>query len=292
VGDLPHRRGDREVHGHPPELRRAAAVRRCDARRTRLSNSAGDIDAAARLLAASSRGVALTGAGISAESGIPTFRGEGGLWRQYDPVKVATLENFMADPRQYWEVARERGPAVLAAAPNPGHLALAALQKASRLVAVVTQNTDGLHQDAGTERVIELHGSGRTVECLDCGTRESRRDVQERLDLEMPPRCRICGGTFLKPTAVFFGEAMPEAAVIEARRLAEAADVMLVVGSSLVVFPAAEIPVVAVRAGAPLIVLNAEPTPLDRFAEVVIRGRAGEVLPELAYKAINEISDG
>ena len=236
--------------------------------------------------------MALTGAGISAESGIPTFRGEGGLWRQYDPVKVASIENFMADPRAYWEVARERGPAVLAAQPNPAHFALAGLEKAGRLAAVITQNTDGLHQDAGTQKVIELHGSGRTVECLDCGTRESRADVQRRLDFELPPRCRICGGTFLKPTAVFFGEPMPEPAVAESRRLAEDADVMLVVGSSLVVFPAAEIPLIAARAGAALIVVNAEPTPLDRFAAVVILGLAGEVLPELAYKAIIRAADG
>jgi NAD-dependent deacetylase len=233
------------------------------------------------------RGVALTGAGISAESGIPTFRGEGGLWTQYDPVKVATLDNFMADPRAYWTVARERGPAVLAAEPNPGHYALTGLQKGGRLVAVITQNTDGLHQDAGTENVIELHGSGRTVECLDCGTRESRADVQRRLEFQLPPRCRVCGGMFLKPMAVFFGEPMPADAVAEAQRLAAEADVMLVVGSSLVVFPAADIPLYAVHAGAPLIIVNAEPTPLDARAEVVIRGKAGEVLPELAYKAIN-----
>jgi NAD-dependent deacetylase len=232
-------------------------------------------------------GVALTGAGISAESGIPTFRGEGGLWTQYDPVKVATIDNFMADPRAYWMVARERGPAVLAAEPNAGHYALTGLQKGGRLISVITQNTDGLHQDAGTENVIELHGSGRIVECLDCGTRESRRDVQLRLEFQMPPRCRICGGSFLKPTAVFFGEPMPEGAVVEAQRLASKADVMLVVGSSLVVFPAAEIPLFAVRAGAPLVIVNAEETPLDRLAEVVIRGRAGEVLPEIAYKALN-----
>ena len=227
----------------------------------------------------------LTGAGISAESGIPTFRGEGGLWRQYDPVKVATIENFMADPRAYWAVARERGPAVLAAEPNPGHYALTGLQKAGRIVTVITQNTDGLHQDAGTENVIELHGSGRTVECLDCGTRESRADVQRRLDFQLPPRCRICGGMFLKPTAVFFGEAMPEGAIAEAQRLASDADVMLVVGSSLVVFPAADIPVYAVNAGAALVIVNAEPTPLDRLADVVILGKAGDVLPEIAYKA-------
>ncbi len=241
---------------------------------------------AAELLASASRGVALTGAGISAESGIPTFRGAGGLWTQYDPIKVASIETFMEDPKAYWQVARERGTAILAAEPNPGHYALAGLEQGGHLAAVITQNTDGLHQDAGSSRVIELHGSGRTVECLDCGTREGRRDVQQRLDFQMPPRCRICGGVFLKPTVVLFGEPMPAAAVAEATALAEAADVMLVVGSSLVVYPAAEIPLIAVRAGAPMIVVNAEPTPFDELAEVVIHARSGEVLPELAYLAL------
>jgi NAD-dependent deacetylase len=231
--------------------------------------------------------VALTGAGISAESGIPTFRGAGGLWTQYDPIKVANIETFMADPGTYWSVARERGPAVLAAEPNPGHYALTGLEQAGHLVAVVTQNTDGLHQDAGTVRVIELHGSGRTVECLDCGTHEARRDVQQRLDFQMPPRCRVCGSTFMKPTVVLFGEPMPAGAVAEATALAESADVMLVVGSSLVVYPAAEIPLIAVRTGAPMIVVNAEPTPFDDLAAVVIYGQAGEVLPQLAYRALN-----
>ena len=240
------------------------------------------IERAAELLFAARKGVALTGAGVSAESGIPTFRGSGGLWSQYDPVKVASLDNFMQDPSAYWTVAKERGPAVLAARPNPGHRALAALENAGHLVALVTQNTDGLHQDAGSRHVIELHGSGRTVQCLDCGARETRADVQARLAVEMPPRCRMCGGVFLKPTVVLFGEAMPVPAVEEAFALARAADVMLVVGSSLVVYPAAHVPLAAVEAGATLIVVNAEPTPIDRFAEVVIRGRSGEVLPELA----------
>jgi len=240
------------------------------------------VERAAELMARARAGVALTGAGISAESGIPTFRGAGGLWAQYDPVKVASIDNFLRDPSAYWKVAKERGPAVLAARPNPGHHALAALERAGRLIAVVTQNTDGLHQDAGSRRVIELHGSGRTVQCLDCGSRESRADVQARLELEMPPRCKMCGGIFMKPTVVLFGEAMPIPAVEEAFALARAADVMLVVGSSLVVYPAAHIPSAAVDHGATLIVVNAEPTPLDRIAEVVIRGRAGEVLPELA----------
>jgi NAD-dependent deacetylase len=240
------------------------------------------VERAAELLSSARAGVALTGAGVSAESGIPTFRGEGGLWSQYDPVKVASIDNFLNDPSAYWKVARERGPAVLAARPNPGHVALAALEAAGHLVAVITQNTDGLHQDAGNQRVIELHGSGRTVQCLDCGAREKRAEVQARLASEMPPLCRMCGGIFLKPTVVLFGEAMPIPAVQEALALARAADVMLVVGSSLVVYPAAHIPLAAIEAGASLVVINAEPTPLDRHAEVVIRGRSGEVLPELA----------
>ena len=240
------------------------------------------VERAAALLAGARHGLALTGAGVSAESGIPTFRGEGGLWTKYDPVKVSSIESFMANPAAYWKVSKDRGRVALAARPNPGHVALAAMEAAGRLDAIVTQNTDGLHQDSGSKRVIELHGSGRSVECLDCGRREPRSEVQARLDLEMPPRCRTCGGRFLKPTVVLFGEPMPPAAVHEAFELAARTDVMLVVGSSLVVYPAAEVPLVAVRAGAQMIVINAEPTPFDRFASVVIHGRSGEVLPEIA----------
>jgi NAD-dependent deacetylase len=226
-------------------------------------------------------GLALTGAGVSAESGIPTFRGEGGLWTRYDPVKVASIEYFMADPSAYWSVSKDRGRVALAARPNPGHHALAALETSGLLVAVVTQNTDGLHQEAGSRRVIEVHGSSRTVQCLDCGNQEARSDVQSRLDVEMPPRCKVCGGSFLKPTVVLFGEAMPAAAVQEAFALARSADVMLVVGSSLLVYPAADIPLMALRSGAPMIIINAEPTPFDELAEVVIHGKSGEVLPDI-----------
>jgi NAD-dependent deacetylase len=223
----------------------------------------------------------LTGAGVSAESGIPTFRGEGGLWTKFDPIKVASIEYFMADPSAYWKVSKDRGRVALVARPNPGHGALAALEVAGHLAAVVTQNTDGLHQESGSRNVIEVHGSGRTVQCLDCGNREPRSEVQARLEVEMPPRCKVCGGGFLKPTVVLFGEAMPQAAIQEAFALARQADVMLVVGTSLVVYPAADIPLVAVRAGAKLVVVNAEPTPFDELAEVVIRGKSGEVLPEI-----------
>ena len=224
----------------------------------------------------------MTGAGVSAESGIPTFRGEGGVWTKYDPIKVSSIDSFMADPASYWRVSKERGILALAAKPNPGHNALADLEAAGHLVAIVTQNTDGLHQVAGSRHVIELHGSGRTVECMTCGRREPRADVQARLEAEMPPRCQSCGSIFLKPTVVLFGEAMPVAAVEEAFTLAGRTDVVLVVGSSLVVYPAADVPLAALRAGARMIVVNAEPTPFDRFANVVIYGRSGEVLPRIA----------
>ncbi|TME22009.1 MAG: NAD-dependent deacylase [Chloroflexi bacterium] len=240
------------------------------------------VERAAALLATAHHAVVLTGAGVSAESGIPTFRGEGGLWTKYDPVKVSSIDSFLADPASYWRVSKERGTVALSARPNAGHDALAAMEAAGHLVAVVTQNTDGLHQVSGSRRVIELHGSGRTVRCLECGKLEPRADVQARLEVEMPPRCPNCGGTFLKPTVVLFGEPMPTDAINEAFDLARQADVMLVVGSSLVVYPAADVPLVAIRSGARLIVINAEPTPFDRFAAVVIHGRSGEVLPEIA----------
>jgi len=239
------------------------------------------VERAAELLSAARRGVAFTGAGASAESGIPTFRGAGGLWTKYDPVKVSSIDSFMQDPTAYWMVSKERGGIALAARPNPGHLALVALEAAGVLVAIVTQNTDGLHQASGSRRVVEVHGSSRTVQCLDCGTRESRAVVQARLAVQMPPLCKSCGGMFLKPTVVLFGEPMPLPAMHEALALAQSADVMLVVGSSLVVHPAADIPLAAVRAGASLIIINTEPTPLDSLAEVVIQGRAGEVLPAI-----------
>jgi len=240
------------------------------------------VERAAALLAAAHHAVALTGAGVSAESGIPTFRGEGGLWTKYDPVKVSSIDSFLADPASYWRVSKERGTVALSARPNAGHDSLAAMEAAGRLVAVVTQNTDGLHQVSGSRRVIELHGSGRTVQCLECGKLEPRAEVQARLVVEMPPRCPNCGGTFLKPTVVLFGEPMPTDAINEAFDLARQADVMLVVGTSLVVYPAADVPLVAIQSGARLIVINAEPTPFDRFAAVVIHGRSGEVLPEIA----------
>lgn len=247
--------------------------------------ASGDLKRAAALISRARRGVAFTGAGISAESGIPTFRGEGGLWRRYDPVKVSSIGSFLSDPASYWSVARERGRESLQARPNAAHAALVQLETRGHLTHVVTQNTDGLHRDAGSGEVIELHGSGRRVRCLDCGQEEARGDVQARLGEEMPPRCRTCGGIHVKPTVVFFGEPMPAAETARAFELARAADLMLVVGSSLVVYPAAGVPEAALEAEVPLVIVNAEPTPLDDAADVVLHGRAGEILPRLVELA-------
>lgn len=244
----------------------------------------GDLERAASLIASARRGAAFTGAGISQESGIATYRGAGGLWSSSSP-RTSSIDFFMNDPRAYWAVARERGAALLAAEPNPGHRSLVELERRGHIQAVITQNVDGLHRVAGSADVIELHGNGRTVVCLGCGNREPRWQVQARLAEQMPPICPQCGGGHLKPAAVFFGEPMPETATARAFKVAQECDLMLVIGSSLVVYPAAQVPLAAHEAGAPLVILNAEPTPFDDLADIVLRGRAGEVLPELSRLA-------
>jgi NAD-dependent deacetylase len=250
-----------------------------------MSDTERGLTAAASLLSGARRGVAFTGAGVSAESGIRTFRGEDGLWKEYDPYKVASIDAFLEDPKRYWEVSRQRWSSFAHARPNAAHRALAAMEAAGKLAAVVTQNTDGLHRDAGTRRLIELHGSGRVVRCLDCGAEEPREQVQARLEREMPPHCLRCGSIHIKPAVVFFGEAMPRPAVEEAFELATHCDLMLVVGSSLQVYPAAQVPLAAVEAEAPLVIVNAEPTPFDEMADVVLTGQAGAILPALLERA-------
>ncbi len=233
------------------------------------------------MLRAASSAVVFTGAGVSAESGIPTYRGRDGLWRRYDPYQVASIERFRADPSRYWRVALERGREMRQAEPNPAHRAIAALEAAGHVEAVVTQNTDGLHQRAGSRPVLELHGNARWVRCLDCGALEPRPQVQARLPRELPPRCLLCRRDRIKPTVVFFGEPLPQDVLRRSFELAEDCDALLCVGSSLVVYPAADIPWRALARGAPVVVCNDEPTPLDGAATVVLRGRAGELLPAL-----------
>jgi len=233
----------------------------------------------AALLAQARAAIAFTGAGISVESGIPHFRGEGGLWTKFDPYKVAHIDTFRQDPAQYWTYSLNHRRTD--AEPNPAHRALVDLERRGHLQAVVTQNTDGLHQKAGSGLVIELHGSSHEVVCLECERRFPRAEI-DRLNREhCPPSCPACGGRFLKPTVVLFGESLPMEALHEAQSLAMTADVVLIVGSSLQVYPAAGIPRLALEHGAELAIVNAEPTPFDDRAAVVIHGKAGEVLPQM-----------
>jgi len=244
------------------------------------------LDQAATLLRPARAAIAFTGAGISVESGIPHFRGEGGLWTKFDPYKVAHIDTFRKDPAQYWTYSLEHRR--IDAEPNPAHRALVDLERRGHLRAVVTQNTDGLHQRAGSSDVIELHGSSHAVICLDCDARFPRAEIDQLNREHCPPSCLSCGGRFLKPTVVLFGEALPQSALRQAQQLAMAADVVLIVGSSLQVYPAAGIPRLALQHGAELCIVNAEPTPYDEVAAAVIQGKAGEVLPEIVRRVAQE----
>ena len=239
---------------------------------------------AASLLERTRVGLAFTGAGVSVESGIPHFRGNGGLWTKFDPYKVAHIETFRKNPAEYWTYSLNHRRSD--AEPNPAHRALVELEQLGHLRAVVTQNTDGLHQQAGSGRVVELHGSSHEVVCLECEARLPR-DQADRMNREhCPPSCPACGGRFLKPTVVLFGEALPLPALRDAQAMAMAADVVLIVGSSLQVYPAAGIPRMALEHGADLCIVNAEPTPFDDLAAVVIHGKAGEILPQVVRQVV------
>lgn len=232
------------------------------------------------MLESASHVVAFTGAGISAESGIPTYRGADGVWNKYDPDKVADAEYFFLDPAYYWQFVRDvRYPALRDAVPNQGHRALAELERRGLLKALVTQNVDGLHRDAGSENVLELHGNMRRIRCLDCGGRYALEVLEDRLEGEMPPSCPDCGG-LLKPDVVLFGESLPEETLQEAIRQTRSCDCFLAIGSSLVVQPAASLPAMAKQAGARLIIVNKEETPLDAMADLLARDSASSALAE------------
>ena len=236
---------------------------------------------AKELVARSACGAAFTGAGVSTASGIPDFRSPGGTWSRYKPVP---FPEFVADPearRQYWLYKKETYADFAAARPNPAHIALARMERAGWLRAVITQNIDGLHQEAGSECVLELHGTNRRVACLRCQASFPAAEIQARLvgGCESP-ECVHCGG-ILKAATVSFGQALPADVLTSAFHIASAVDLLLVVGSSLVVHPAAGIPIAAARAGVPLVIVNREPTPLDHLAAVVLRAPIEEVVPAL-----------
>jgi NAD-dependent deacetylase len=249
---------------------------------------------AGELLRGAERVAVLTGAGISTESGIPDFRSPGGLWDRYDPSQL-TFDRFCARDdtrRMYWEIATQSYPIMRQARPNAAHFAVKAIEAAGKLLKLVTQNVDGLHHKAGSsaEDTIEIHGSAMRAKCISCDAEHDRDAVHERvLAGSAVPLCESCGG-FLKPATISFGQAMPERETAEAFEAAGECDLMIVIGSSLVVYPAAAVPETAVRAGAPLLIVNREPTPQDRFAEVVVHGGAGESMSRIVAEAGLEVA--
>lgn len=250
---------------------------------------AAGIEDAADLLARARYAIAMTGAGISRESGIPTFRGEDGLWTRRGEPPLNQFDTFLASPETWWarRLAEDAAPdefaaALAAAEPNPGHLALADLEATGTLRHLITQNVDDLHRRAGHQSITEIHGNLYWMRCLDCHARWPREEVVIDTD-RLPPRCPEpgCHG-IVKTDGVMFGEPIPPEALRRSDAETRACDLFLVIGTSAVVFPAAQYPIMAARRGVPLVEINPEDTPLTDLATLVLRGPAGTVLPALA----------
>jgi len=233
-----------------------------------------DVRRAAELLRGNRQAIALTGAGISVDSGIPDFRSPGGLWTRYEPMEYATIGAFRSDPQKVWKMLLEVDALLRDAEPNPGHRALADLEQLGVIHGIVTQNIDGMHQRAGSRTVVEFHGGSHRLRCLCCDR------TWEAVDLPRGevPHCDRCHLP-LKPDVVFFGEAIGRKALADAFDLAAQCDAVLVVGTSATVSPASEVPLVARRAGAVLLEFNIEKTPLSDLADVCVVGSASETLP-------------
>lgn len=227
------------------------------------------------LLRADARTVVLTGAGISAESGVPTFRGDDGLWSKYNPAELASMAAFKRDPKLVWEWYLYRRSVISKAEPNPGHKTLAEMDKRLSDFALVTQNVDNLHRLAGSERVIELHGNIWRNKCVNCDTPLGQVDI----DPDSIPRC-ACGG-FVRPDVVWFGEPLPREALETAIEKSGDAKLFFSIGTLAVVFPAADLPILAKKSGAYLVEINPESTALTPYADEVFSGKSGEVLPTM-----------
>ncbi len=226
----------------------------------------------------------LTGAGVSAESGVPTFRDAlAGLWAQYDPRELATPGAFARNPKRVWDWYAERRAMVAGVAPNPAHYALAALERRVPQFLLATQNVDGLHQRAGSERVVELHGNILRVRCSREGTVVAHWDEG---GADAPPRCAACGA-FLRPDVVWFEELLPPEALAAAEHAARRCDVLIVAGTSAEVYPAAALPAEALARGVRVVEVNPNETPLSTYADDVLRGPAGVVLPALVAAAFD-----
>jgi NAD-dependent deacetylase len=234
---------------------------------------------AADLLLNSNYAIVLTGAGVSTESGIPDFRGDSGIWKKYKPEIYGTFQSFLADPSKFWKMAEDIAPTLFSAEPNPGHYAIAELEKLNIAKAVITQNVDELHQKAGNIIVYEVHGSINRFTCLGCRASYSKEQVLRKLKKEKgTPGCNYCGAP-LKPSVVLFGELLPNFEKYMSVDLAKKSDVMLIAGSSLSVAPICDLPLYTLGEGGKLIIVNDEPTGLDERAEVVINNKTGTILP-------------
>jgi len=237
-----------------------------------------DVEHLSDLLCSAQTGVAFTGAGISTESGIPDFRSPGGVWSRNTPVYYEDFMNNRDERVRYWKMREELYRDFKNAKPNDGHRALARLEQLDKIVAIVTQNIDGLHQDVGSSNVVELHGTSRIIACQQCGKDYQPDEIMLRIEAgEEAPECDECCGP-LKSKTISFGQAMPEIEMRRAMELATQADVFVALGSSLVVEPAASVPRVAKQAGATLVIINKTETPLDAMADLVIREPIGETM--------------
>lgn len=243
----------------------------------------------AEKIKAGGNSVVFTGAGISTESGIPDFRSQGGIWDKYRPVYFGEFMSSKAARTEYWQRWVELYRDIAGAQPNPAHLALAKLHDMGLLRAVITQNVDGLHQESGLpdEKIIELHGNTRRIRCMSCRQISAIENVQQRLKTGDPaPECE-CGG-YLKPDTISFGQSMPVAEVEKAAALSQESDFFMVVGSTLLVQPAAQMPVYAKTNGAFLTIINLSETPCDEMCDVLIREKAGAVLQEIVAEVEKE----
>lgn len=239
----------------------------------------------AKIIKEAEKILAFSGAGLSTESGIPDFRSPGGVWSKYDPSDFY-FEKFKSDEQarvKYWHMSTEFYQTMKDATPNRAHLTIKALEDAGKLVAVVTQNVDNLHHKAGNspDKIIEIHGTAFSVSCLSCGKKYDREDIEERIKSGVKvPYCDDCSG-ILKPDTISFGQAMPEDKMAQAITHARECDLCIVLGSSLVVYPAASIPTHAVENGAKLMIINRDETPLDSMADVVVHESVSKSLEEM-----------
>ncbi|MFW9879946.1 MAG: NAD-dependent deacetylase [Candidatus Thorarchaeota archaeon] len=234
----------------------------------------------AKLLLNSKHAIVLTGAGISTESGIPDFRGVDGIWKKYPIETYGTLKSLLKDPSKFWKMAEDIAPTLFNAKPNPGHHALAELEKMKIIKAIITQNVDELHQKAGSVIVYEVHGNINRFTCFGCSASYNKGQVLSKLKKmrKSSPLCDYCGAP-LKPSVVLFGEVLPKFEKYMSIDLAKKADVMLIAGSSLTVAPICDLPVYTLSGGGKLIIINDQPTHLDDKAEIVFNNKTGTILP-------------